>query len=71
MIFFWLKRLRKIKKIKEFEVIVVLCKLLEWVVSIVGLFLKKKKKKKKKIIVGLFRNFIIILLWLDVTYQRK
>ena len=69
MIFFWLKRLRKIKKIKEFEVIVVLCKLLEWVVSIVGLFLKKKKKKK--IIVGLFRNFIIILLWLDVTYQRK
>ena len=67
MIFFWLKRLRKIKKIKEFEVIVVLCKLLEWVVSIVGLFLKKKKK----IIVGLFRNFIIILLWLDVTYQRK
>ena len=69
MIFFWLKRLRKIKKIKEFEVIVVLCKLLEWVVSIVGLF--HKKKKKKKIIVGLFRNFIIILLWLDVTYQRK
>lgn len=41
--FLLLKKLRKIKKMKEFEVIVVLCKLLEWVVSIVGLFLIKKK----------------------------
>lgn len=52
--FLLLKKLRKIKKMKEFEVIVVLCKLLEWVVSIVGLFLIKKK-----IIVGLFRQFVL------------
>lgn len=52
--FLLLKKLRKIKKMKEFEVIVVLCKVLEWVVSIVGLFLIKKK-----IIVGLFRQFVL------------
>jgi len=42
--FFVVEKIKENKKDERVEVIVVLCKLLELVVSIVGLFLIKKKK---------------------------